>query len=86
MSLREEVRSCVILLDKGGEEVVSIVIQRLKNAGAINNIHVGNSDLDSDQTVEWYAGQILEVLEKEQWFAVNSIINCLDKFCPEIKT
>ena len=83
MALREEVRYCVNLLDDGGTDAVTDVIRRLKEAGAVNNIHVGNSDLDPEQTVEWYAGQILDILEKGQLVAVNSIINCLDKFCPE---
>jgi len=39
----------------------------------------------SDECVEWYAGQLLSIVDKKAWYAINSIINCLDRFCPELK-
>ena len=59
---------------------------RLRDAGIVPDMHVGRDDLEGRGVVEWYAGQILDVLEKKRWFAVNSMINCLDKFAPEAKS
>lgn len=61
-----------------------LALGALRDAGAVQGIHVGRSDLNADETVEWYAGFIVDVLSDEsKWFAVNSIINCLDKLCPD---
>ena len=35
------------------------------------------------QTLEWYAGQILEIADAGAWFCVNSWLNCRDKFAPK---
>lgn len=83
MSLRSVVRECINELDNGGMGVIESVKNKLTAAGAVRNIHVGKKDFTSDETVEWYAGQILDILENESWFAVNSLINCVDKFAPE---
>ena len=40
-------------------------------------------ELEGDAVVEWYAGQILDICDNRQWFAMNSIINSLDRFVPE---
>jgi hypothetical protein len=36
----------------------------------------------TEAEVEWYAGQLLDIYDNKTWFAMNSFINCLDKFCP----
>lgn len=84
MIIRQLVRQCISDLDTNGQQAVPSVIQRLKAGGAISGQHVGRIDMESGSTmaVEWYAGQILSILESESWFAVNSLINCVDKFCP----
>ena len=84
MSLRSVVRDCINELDEGGMSAVENVKSKLTAAGAVRNIHVGKKDFTSDETVEWYAGQILDILENQSWFAVNSLINCVDKFAPEV--
>lgn len=66
MSLREVVRVEVDRLDRGGMGSVDAVL------GA----------LSPDEVVEWYAGQLVSIIEKKSWFAVNSIINAVDRFCP----
>lgn len=33
-------------------------------------------------TLEWFGGQILDVIESESLFAINSLINCVDQFAP----
>lgn len=69
---------------EGGKHTVPHVIEQLEALGAIEGIHVGlqPEDFTEEMTVEWYAGQGLSMLKKEQWFAINSWINCLDKFVP----
>jgi hypothetical protein len=81
MSFKLIVRECIQDLE-AGHEAVGRVISKLKDAGAIRNIHVGSDAFSEDQITEWYAGQILDVLENEAFFAVNSLINCVDKFAP----
>lgn len=91
MSLRSVVRECIADLDSckitdpAGRmgNVIEGVITKLKDAGAVRNIHVGKKEFSSDETVEWYAGQILDILENKNYFAVNSLINCVDVFAPE---
>lgn len=85
MSLRSEVRACIQKLEFSDENCIPEIITRLRKAGAVTNIHLGkNTPFTDDETVEWYAGQILDVLENNTLLAVNSLINCLDKFCPEV--
>lgn len=79
---RNELCKIVKKLDEGGTAKVSEVIQDLKNLGAVRNQHLGNKTLTEDETVEWYAGQGLDILEESAFFAVNSWINCLEKFVP----
>lgn len=82
---RAKLRKLILDLNEGDMEMVAQTTFSLKALGAVRNIHVGRSDLvaGSDEVVEWYAGQALDVLESRSWFAVNSVINCLDKFVPE---
>ena len=49
-------------------------------------VHVGNKNIEGEQIIEWYAGQILDIIDNKAWFAMNSIINCANKFLgPEDK-
>jgi len=90
MSLREIVRNAVLTIDSGdvGEAKVQaeIVRKALKDRGLDKGCHVGASPsflMEDEHTIEWYAGQLLDIVDREAWFAMNSFINCLDKFCPE---
>lgn len=82
---RTKLRAIIHDLDVGGMAAVQRSIESLKAIGAVRNQHVGRTGMEpgSDECAEWYAGQVLNVLEGESWFAVNSIINCVDKFAPE---
>ncbi len=61
---------------------VPVVISRLRAVGIVPNVHVGRKDLTTRETLEWYGGAILDVLESESWWAVNTLINTVDKFAP----
>ena len=82
-TLRSETRRLLSGLDTGGTGYVDICIAGLKAAGAVKNACLGEPMTDGDDTcVRWYAGQAIDVLESGAYFAVNSLLNCLDRFCP----
>jgi len=65
----------------------------LIESGFIDSQHQGAKELDGmimeDATdkqklmaIEWYAGQIISIINKEAWYCVNSLINTCDKFAP----
>lgn len=70
---------------ENSEAQVPVVIQNLTNAGVVAGCHCNTGrTLNKRETLEWYAGQILKIAsDKSSWFAMNTIINCLDKFAPE---
>jgi len=81
--LRSIVRAAVNRLDSGGMSAVPDALSALKEAGAVAHKNVGKKDMSPDDVVDWYAGRVVAILEGENWFAVNSIVNALDRFCPE---
>lgn len=88
-TLREVVRKSIINVQNGdtGEAMqeAQVIREALQAKGLDKGCHVGRSDLDSDPelVIEWYAGQFLDIVDSKAWFAMNGLINCLDKFCPE---
>jgi hypothetical protein len=85
MTTTETVRSVIAALDRSGPADVGTIVQPLRDLGIQPGVHVGRTDMKpgSLEALEWYAGQILEVVDREAWFAMNSLINCCDKFAPE---
>jgi hypothetical protein len=75
------VRRVIEDLDRSGTGSAKACVEPLR-ALVQPNVHVGRKDLSPEETVEWYAGQILDIVDTEKWFAVNSLINCVDKFAP----
>lgn len=57
-------------------------VERLRGA-VEKNCHLGATTWCWRKSIEWYAGQILDIVDERKWFAVNSWINCVDKFAPE---
>ena len=60
----------------------------LKENGFKSGEHVGK-DPDTftpEMTIEWYLGQGIQIVESEAWFAMNSWLNCIEKFIPEDMT
>ena len=87
-SLREVVRCTISLLDASDENTAAQAVGKLRlmyasELGLPPRVHEGRRDMDENETIEWFAGQILDVVDSRAWFAVNSLINCCDKFCPE---
>jgi len=89
-SLRNILRRAVLAIADtdvdGSQSHVNEVRLALQERGLEAGCHVGNPGLGTgtDLCVEWYAGQLVEIFNNESYFAVNSFINCLDLFCPEI--
>lgn len=82
--LTKLIRSQIDLLDRSDPCVAPIIIARLKEGGLTADMHVGKKDMPPNEVLEWYGGQIISVLESKTWFAVNSLINAVDQFAPEL--
>lgn len=82
------VRICVGELERGDEYGARDALEPMRTAlqarGQQVNCHVGKSDMSEDEVVEWYAGQGLDIVDSQAWHAVNSYINNLDRFVPEV--
>lgn len=87
--LRKLTRIVVTNLDQNGNEHnAARIVEPLRGALAASGLapgcHVGRTEWTPEQRVEWYAGQVVYTVDERAWFAINSIVNCLDKFCPEV--
>lgn len=82
-------RQTVDALENSSPVDIETLVQPLREAGITPNVHVGKGDQMDESyegrkmMVEWYAGSLLDCVDKGAWFAINSIINCKDKFAPE---
>lgn len=83
---RKKLRDLIDRLSGCGAASIPAFLAELQEIGAVRGVHEGRTDMHSgdDDCVAWYAGQLVDVLENRALFAVNSIINCVDKFCPEV--
>lgn len=82
MNLRETIKDVVEKLDKGSPISALHTVEPLRKF-VKPHIHVGRTEWSGDQKAEWYAGQLLAVVEEEAWFAMNSILNAREDFLPE---
>lgn len=84
--LTEIVRSVAENIDKSNENSIEECIKPLLEIGIKPNVHVGlkEEEFNNLTRIEWYAGQIINIVNKKSWFAVNSWLNCVDKFVPKI--
>ena len=85
--LRSLTRSVVLAIDCGGLDGIEAAVAPVRAALAARGLnpgcHVGlGRELTSGEGVEWYAGQLLDIVDTEAWFAMNSFINVVDRFCP----
>jgi len=69
-----------------GKEVLDVA-NLFRKAGVVKNIHVGTDPniFTPRMKIEWYAGQLLDIVDQEGWVSMNSFINGLDKFVPRLK-
>ena len=80
--LAELIRAVALVIDNSNEVTIQDAIEPLKNVGIYANMHVGTPQehFTPRMVLEWYAGSIIDIVEKQSWFAVNSWINCCDRF------
>jgi hypothetical protein len=81
------IRGVVRTTEQGGLSVARRMATRLRQAGIVAGAHVGDPAFatgaaSSRMVAEWYAGQFLYIVEGEQWFAMNSLLNSCDRFVP----
>lgn len=82
MLTNNEVRSYIEEVEQRGISESSSVAKKFESAGYESGKYVGRNDLNPEEIVVWYVGQFLSIVEDKAWFAMNSLINCLDKFVP----
>ena len=87
MTLTSVVREAVRRLDQAGTETAGSIVAPVRAALAARGLgpccNEGQGPFTAEQTVEWYAGQLLDIVDNQHWFAMNSIVNTVDKFAPE---
>lgn len=76
------VRSAHVAVDHGGVNEAIAQADVLEAAGFVRGQHLGSTTLTPLETVEWYGGQFIDIVRTESWFAMNSWVNCIDKFAP----
>lgn len=87
--LRPLVRKTIKAIDDAGvicseiKRLLSEIRIILKERGLDTSCRIGEEIEDgSKECIEWYAGQLLDIVETKQFFAMNSLIGSLDRFCP----
>lgn len=82
------VREVIDSVDNGNEHTINDLVQPLRDVGITPNVHEGrgkemvNTDVGQRMMVEWYAGQLLSIVDNKAWHCVNSIVNTKNKFAP----
>ena len=84
--LRAITREAIRQLEGSGQAAAAAIVEPVRAALAERGLgprcKEGDGPFTDEETVEWYAGQLLDIVDTGQWFAVNSIVNTVDKFCP----
>lgn len=79
------IREVSSIIETGTSHSISADVAPLR-AVVQPNCHVGCGDKMDDSEggfrmqLEWYAGQLLSMVDEKQWLGINSWINCTEKF------
>ena len=66
-----------------GKEDVALVREALAERGLASNCHVGiGRELTPDERVEWYAGQLVSIVDRKVWGAMLFLTSLLENICP----
>lgn len=90
LALLRAVRQTIENLDVCGTRGAVSAIKPLLDLGVTAGCgrrYFADGQEHADETSEaltWYAGEIVDVIESKSWFAVNSLIGCVDRFAPRI--
>ena len=68
------------IVAKGDVSEAGFVRQTFEKAGIVEGAYVGEKNFTPRTIMLWYAGQFMNIVTNQSWFAVNSIINCCEKF------
>lgn len=84
-ALASLIRDVSAKVDDGGPSNIAALVQPLR-AVSCPNAHIGRgADMDHTDAgfrlqLEWFAGQLLALVDAKYWFAINSWLNLTDKF------
>jgi len=85
--LLQVVRAAARSLETTGLEdakrLAAPVREEMTKLGLVPDCHCWEVIWDRQKQLERYAGQLLSIVDGEAWFAMNSWLNCVDKFAPE---
>lgn len=83
--LAQLIRDVAAAVDKVGVTDIADAVQPLRKH-VFPGCHVGlgnmmtGTDAGYRLQLEWYAGQLLDMVDNKQWRGINSWLNCSDKF------
>lgn len=78
------IRATAKRLEAASTREAALCSDQFRDAGIVSGCHVGKGAEMKDcrlMRMEWFAGQLIDIVESKSWFAVNSWLNCVDKFC-----
>lgn len=82
-------RACAADIESGSPETAKAWVAKLEAGGFSALQHQGDPKEsfrgDPLKTLEWYGGQLISMVKQDQWFGINSWLNCVDKFAPVIE-
>lgn len=74
------IRDAASELDSGGVSTLREVADRFRKEIPSGFPHRGKTEFTRRETLEWYAGELVDIADTNALFAVNSWLNCIDKF------
>lgn len=83
--LAQMIRDVSAAVDNCNQDTVVETVKALREH-ITPNCHEGcGAQMDGTDTgyklqLEWFAGQLLAMVDKKQWFGINTWINCTSKF------
>lgn len=83
------IRTVAARVESADSNTVALTVQPLRDAGITADCHVGRgAEMEEDTPaafrlcLEWYAGQLLALVDTQAWHCINSWLNCLERFAP----
>lgn len=80
--LTDLVRDAVNIISAGDVPQAQQQAKRLEARGFVANWGVDRKDMTPEEVIRWFGGQIMDIVATEAWYAMNSVINSLDRFVP----
>jgi hypothetical protein len=82
--MSSHLRQEILKVRDGGIRQAKDAAEDFSLRGLVAGVHVGKNDMTPREVMEWYGGQLIDIVDNNFWFAMNSFVNCVDKFCPEV--